>query len=65
MTAPGHTHVHTPIAGLVELALTAPTFTELTERAAQMPAEMALVGPPSAKVFVAAALAQQLSLIHI
>ncbi|MCV7227819.1 transcription-repair coupling factor [Mycolicibacterium komossense] len=59
MTAPGHTHVHTPIAGLVELALTAPTFSALIERAAETPAEMALVAPPSAKVFVAAALAQQ------
>jgi transcription-repair coupling factor (superfamily II helicase) len=59
MTAPGHTHVQTPIAGLVELALTAPTFVDLIERAAEAPAELALVGPPSAKVFVAAALAQR------
>ena len=33
MTAPGHISVQTPIAGLVELALTAPTFTDLIDRA--------------------------------
>jgi transcription-repair coupling factor (superfamily II helicase) len=59
MTAPGQTHVQTPIAGLVGLALTAPTFTDLIERAERKPVEMALVGPASAQVYVAAALAQQ------
>ena len=59
ITAPGHTHVHTPIAGLVELALTAPTFTDLIERAGRRPDDLALVGPASAQVYVAAALAQQ------
>ena len=43
MTEPGNSHVQTPIAGLIELALTAPTFAELTERAAQRPAELRLV----------------------
>ena len=59
MTAPGHTYVQTPIAGLVELALSAPTFTDLVDRAKQRPAELALVGPSSSQVYVAAALAQQ------
>ncbi|MET0701734.1 MAG: transcription-repair coupling factor [Mycobacterium sp.] len=59
MTAPGQTHVQTPIAGLVELALTAPTFTDLIERAERRPDEMALVGPASAQVYVSAALARQ------
>ena len=58
MTAPGHTSVQTPIAGLVELALTAPTFTDLIERAGRRPDEMAMVGPASARLFVAAALAR-------
>lgn len=58
MTAPGHNHVQTPIAGLVELALTAPTFTELIARAADRPADLALVGPASSRVLVASALAK-------
>ncbi|HEX5142715.1 MAG TPA: transcription-repair coupling factor, partial [Mycobacterium sp.] len=58
MTAPGHHHVQTPIAGLVELALTAPTFTDLIERAAARPAELNVVGPAAARVFTAAALAR-------
>ena len=65
MTAPGHTSVQTPIAGLVELALTAPTFTDLTERAGRRPDEMAMVGPAGARVFVAAALAQSEPLLVV
>ena len=57
MTAPGHNHVQTPIAGLAEVALTAPTFTNLLDRAAERPAELNLVAPAGARVFVAAALA--------
>jgi transcription-repair coupling factor (superfamily II helicase) len=38
MTAPGPARPETPIAGLVELALTAPTFQQLIERAAARPA---------------------------
>jgi transcription-repair coupling factor (superfamily II helicase) len=58
MTVAGHTHVQTPIAGLVELALTAPTFTDLIDRAAERPGVLALVGPASARLYVAAALAR-------
>ncbi len=50
--------IDTPIAGLVELALRAPTFAELTERAKANPADLAMVGPASARVFAASALAQ-------
>nr|WP_232080203.1 transcription-repair coupling factor [Mycobacterium branderi] len=49
----------TPIAGLVELALRAPTFTQLIEQSADRPAELTLVGPASVRLFVAAALARQ------
>lgn len=59
MTAPGHNHVQTPIAGLVELALTDPSLQDVLRRAADRPAELALVGPASARVLVTAALAQQ------
>ena len=58
MTAPGHTHVQTPLAGLVEAALTAPPFTDLIDRAAEKPDRLALVGPAGARLFVAAALAR-------
>lgn len=57
MTAPGPARPETPIAGLVELALTAPTFAQLAADAA--PAELNLVGPASARVFVASALARR------
>jgi transcription-repair coupling factor (superfamily II helicase) len=57
MTAPGHTHVQTPIAGLVELALSSPTFTDLIDRAQARPDTLAMVGPASARLFAAAALA--------
>ena len=58
MTAPGTVHAQTPIAGLVDLALAAPTLRDLTERAADGPATLDLVGPPAARVFVTAALAR-------
>src|ERR1700712_910636 len=65
MTAPGPARPETPIAGLVELALTAPTFQQLVESTAGVPAEWSLVGPASARVFVASALAQQGSLLVV
>jgi transcription-repair coupling factor (superfamily II helicase) len=58
MTAPGPDCVVTPIAGLVELALRAPTLQQLIELAAGQPDDLALVGPASARLFVACALAQ-------
>ena len=58
MTAPGAARPETPIAGLVELALTAPTFQQLIETAAARPAELSLVGPASARLYVASALAR-------
>src|SRR6476620_777386 len=58
MTAAGHTHVQTPMAGLVDLALKAPTFADLVERASNGAGERALVGPASARLFAAAALAR-------
>ena len=64
MNASGHPHVQTPIAGLVELALTAPTFAELTGRAADAEG-LALVGPASARLFVSAALAQTRPLLVV
>ena len=65
MTAPGYTHVQTPIAGLVELALTAPTLADLTDRAAADGDGAALVGPSGARVFVAAALARKSPLLVV
>jgi transcription-repair coupling factor (superfamily II helicase) len=65
MTAPGPGRPDTPIAGLVELALTAPTFGQLIDRTAERPAELSLVGPASARLFVASALAQQGSLLVV
>lgn len=59
MTAPGAASSDTPIAGLLDLALSAPTFQHLIERASDRPDELALVGPASARLFVAGALAQQ------
>jgi transcription-repair coupling factor (superfamily II helicase) len=58
MTAPGAARPETPIAGLVELALTAPTFQQLIDSASASPAELHLVGPASARLFVASALAR-------
>ncbi|OBI48231.1 transcription-repair coupling factor [Mycobacterium sp. E787] len=58
MTAPGAARPETPIAGLVDLALTAPTFRQLIDTAGTRPAELSLVGPASARVLVAGALAR-------
>ena len=58
MTAPGPAGTTTPIAGLVEFALTAPTLQRLIDLAADRPDELTLVGPASARLFVASALAQ-------
>ena len=65
MTAPGTASPDTPIAGLVELALTAPTFQQLIERASDRPEELPLVGPASARLFVASALAQHGALLVV
>jgi transcription-repair coupling factor (superfamily II helicase) len=65
MTAPGPVSPDTPIAGLVELALTAPTFQQLIERTADRPAELSLVGPARARLFVASALARQGTLLVV
>jgi transcription-repair coupling factor (superfamily II helicase) len=59
MTASGPDYVVTPIAGLVELALRAPTLQQLVDLSAAQPEDLALVGPASARVFVACALARQ------
>jgi len=59
MTAPGPARPETPIAGLVELALAAPTFRQLIDSAAARPAELRMAGPAGARVFVAAALARR------
>ncbi|MBJ7341495.1 DEAD/DEAH box helicase, partial [Mycolicibacterium sp.] len=58
MNASGHTHVQTPMAGLVGLALSDPGLADLTARAADGVPEMALHGPAGARLFVAAALAE-------
>ncbi len=57
MTSPGQQSIQTPLAGLVQLALTDPGLQELTRQAAEGVAEQALVGPVSARLPVAAALA--------
>jgi transcription-repair coupling factor (superfamily II helicase) len=59
MTAPGPECLATPIAGLVEFALGAPTFQRLIDLAAGRPDELTLVGPASARLFVTSALARQ------
>jgi transcription-repair coupling factor (superfamily II helicase) len=59
MTAPGPARPQAPIAGLVKVALSAPTFQQLIEQTADRPAELTLVGPASARLFVASALARQ------
>ena len=58
MTARGPEITDTPIAGLVELALRAPTLQQLIDFAGDRPGELALVGPASARLFVACALAR-------
>lgn len=58
MIAPGQSSVQTPIAGLVDVALQASTFADLIEKAAEKPSTLALVGPASARLFTACALAK-------
>src|SRR6478609_2230534 len=58
MTASGIAHVQTPIAGLVDLALRDPSLADVARRAADRPSDLTLVGPASARVFAASALAQ-------
>ena len=58
MTASGITHVHTPIAGLIELALRDPSLSDVVRRAEDRPSDLTLVGPASARVYAASALAQ-------
>ena len=50
--------VQTPLAGLVDVALSAPGFADLTAHAADRPAGLAVVGPASAQLFAACALAR-------
>lgn len=57
MTASGHQHVQTPLAGLVDTVLAAPEFADLAARAGSRPDDLAVVGPASARLFVACALA--------
>jgi transcription-repair coupling factor (superfamily II helicase) len=59
MTAPGPDCAVTPIAGLVELALRAPTLQQLVDLSAAQPQDLALVGPARARLFVACALARR------
>lgn len=58
MIDPGHSHVQPPLTGLVDLALAAPTFCDLVDRAAEKPAQLALFGPGGARLFAACALAR-------
>jgi transcription-repair coupling factor (superfamily II helicase) len=59
MTASGGiTSVQTPIAGLVDLALRDPSLSDVARRAADRPSDLTLIGPASARVFAASALAQ-------
>ena len=57
MTASGINHVQTPIAGVVDLALRDPSLQKAADRAADKPADLTMVGPASARVYVASALA--------
>ncbi|WP_326545486.1 transcription-repair coupling factor [Mycolicibacterium sp. ND9-15] len=65
MTASGTRSVPTPIAGLAELALREPSLAEISRRAADKPADLAIIGPASARVFVASALAQTAPLVVV
>ncbi len=65
MTAAGHPHAHTPLAGLVDVALSARAFTELIDRAAERPDELAMAGPASAQLFVACALGRLCPLLVV
>ncbi|ORV40995.1 transcription-repair coupling factor [Mycobacterium conspicuum] len=59
MTAPGAAGPDMPLAGLVDLALTAPTFQRLIEHTADRPGELSLVGAARARLFAASALTRQ------
>src|SRR6188508_661838 len=65
MTASGTAHVQTPIAGLVDLALRDPSLADVARRAADRPSDLTLVGPASARVFAASALAQATPLLVV
>ena len=54
----GRHHVQAPLAGLVDTALAAAPFRELIEQAGPRPQHLAVVGPASAQLFVACALAR-------
>src|SRR5258705_1464472 len=58
MTASGIAHVQTPIAGLIEWALRHPSLSDVAGRAEDRPSDLTLVGPASARVFAASAIAQ-------
>jgi transcription-repair coupling factor (superfamily II helicase) len=58
MTASGIAHIQTPIAGLIELALRDPSLSDVARRAEDRPSDLTLVGPASARVFAASAMAQ-------
>ncbi len=65
MTASGTLSVPTPIAGLVELALRDPSLAEISRRAADKPADLAIVGPAAARAFVASAIAHASALVVV
>ena len=58
MTASGHSPARAPLAGLVDTVVSAPPFAELTRLAADRPTDLPIVGPVSARLFAAAALAR-------
>src|SRR6195952_918719 len=58
MHGAGNKHVETPMAGILNLAMSDPGLADLTRQAADGVAEKALIGPSAARLFVAAALAQ-------
>lgn len=65
MTASGINHVQTPIAGVVDLALRDPSLQKVADRAADKPADLTMVGPASARVYVASALASSSPLLVV
>src|SRR6201991_3272102 len=58
MTVSGIAHIQTPIAGLIQLALRDPSLSDVARRAEDRPSDLTLVGPASARVFAASAMAQ-------
>src|ERR1700754_2351165 len=65
MTVSGIAHIQTPIAGLIQLALRDPSLSDVARRAEDRPSDLPLVGPASARVFVASALAQASPLLVV